>query len=258
MTPLIGISCCQKQFDDEDVVAHAASDTYIRAASEIIGGFPVLIPANGAQDDVAHLLSRLDGVILTGSYSNVEPALYGGLPHPPEMLEDPHRDGITLPLIRSAIALGTPLLGICRGFQEMNVALGGSLHQRLDGVPGRADHWTATGPVAASRCAKAHTVTVLPNTWLHSVARAREIQVNSFHYQGIDKLAPDLTVEGFASDGTIEAIRVASAPGFAVGVQWHPEYDMETDAASRRIFMSFGAAVALYCSREKPDLLYGT
>jgi putative glutamine amidotransferase len=258
MTPLIGISCCQKQFADDDVIAHAASDTYIQAVSDIIGGFPVLIPANGAQDDVGDLLSCLDGVILTGSYSNVGPALYGGLPHSPDMLEDTNRDSITLPLIRSAVALGIPLLGICRGFQEMNVALGGTLHQRLDCVPGRADHWTAMGPLPGLRHSKAHPVTVLPNTWLHSVARAKEIQVNSFHYQGIDKLAPGLAAEGFAPDGTIEAVRAASAPGFAVGVQWHPEYDMETDAASRRIFMSFGAAASLNCRRKKPRLRYGT
>ena len=258
MTPLIGISCCQKRFDDDDMVAHAASDTYIRAVSDIIGGFPVLIPANGAQDDVDDLLGRLDGVILTGSYSNVEPALYGGLPHPPEMLEDTNRDSITLPLIRSAVTLGIPLLGICRGFQEMNVAFGGTLHQRLDCVPGRVDHWTASGPVPELRGSKAHVVTVLPNTWLHSVARAPEIQVNSFHYQGIDKLAPGLTAEGFAPDGTIEAVRAANALDFAVGVQWHPEYDMETEASSRRIFLSFGAAVSLRCRRQKPTLRYGT
>jgi len=258
MTPLIGISCCQKQFDDGEGIAHAASDTYIRAVSEIIGGCPVLIPANGAEGDVGHLLARLDGVILTGSFSNVEPALYGGLPHPPDMPEDPHRDGITLPLIRSAIALGIPVLGICRGFQEMNVALGGSLHQRLDCVTGRIDHWTAMGPMPELRRAKAHAVTVLPQTWLHSVTRAREIQVNSFHYQGIDKLAPGLVAEGFAPDGTIEAVRATGAPGFAAGVQWHPEYDMDSDPASRRIFTSFGTAAALYCRRQKPDLLYGT
>jgi putative glutamine amidotransferase len=258
MTPLIGISCCQKQFDDEEVVAHAASDTYVQAVAEIVGGFPVLIPANGAQDDVCHLLARLDGVILTGSYSNVEPALYGGLPHPPDMLEDPHRDSITLPLIRSAIALGIPLLGICRGFQEMNVALGGSLHQRLDCVAGRIDHWTALGPVPQLRGSKAHAVTVLPGTWLHGVAQARVIEVNSFHYQGIDKLAPGLAAEGLGPDGTIEAVRATNAPGFAVGVQWHPEYDMETDAVSRRIFLSFGAAVSRYCRQQDPDPLYGT
>jgi putative glutamine amidotransferase len=101
-------------------------------------------------------------------------------------------------------------------------------------------------------------VTVLPNTWLHSVARAPEIQVNSFHNQGIDKLAPSLAAEGFASDGTIEAFRAIGAPGFALGVQWHPEYDMGTDAASRGIFTSFGAAVSLYLRKQKPDLLDGT
>ena len=246
MKPLIGISCCQKSFGRFAMLNHAVSDTYVRAVGDLIGGVPILIPANGSKCDIQTLMERLDGVILTGSPSNVEPALYGGDPHPPETPEDRSRDAVTLPLVRAAIELGMPLLGICRGFQEMNVALGGSLHQRLQDLPGRIDHSTPMQPLPAIRHAKAHSIRVVPGSWLHRVAQAREIAVNSLHNQGVDRLAPGLVAEGYAPDGTIEAFRVAQASGFAVAVQWHPEYDMDTDAVSRRIFLAFADAVASY------------
>jgi putative glutamine amidotransferase len=251
MKSLIGISCCQKVFGRFAMPNHAVSDTYVRAVGELVGGVPVLIPANGSQADIEALVERLDGIILTGSPSNVDPALYGGHPHPPETPEDHCRDAVTLPLIRAAIKLGMPLLGICRGFQEMNVALGGTLHQRLQDLPGRLDHSTPMQPLAVIRHAKAHSLRVVPGSWLHRIAQAREIAVNSLHNQGVDRLAPGLVAEGVAPDGTIEAFRVAQAPGFAVGVQWHPEYDMESDPVSRRIFSAFGDAVAAYRSGSR-------
>ena len=126
----------------------------------------------------------------------------------------------------------------------VEIALGGTLHQRLQDLPGRIDHSTPIVPLGRMRTAKAHALSVAAGSWLHRVAGAREIAVNSLHNQGIDRLAPGLAVEGTAPDGTIEAVRVVHAPGFAVGVQWHPEYDYETDAISRRIFEAFGEAVA--------------
>lgn len=248
MKPLIGISCCQKSFGRFAMLNHAVSDTYIRAAGEVVGGIPLLIPANGTCADMADLLERLDGVILTGSPSNVEPALYGGNPHPPETPEDRCRDAVTLPLVRAAIKQGLPILGICRGFQEMNVALGGTLHQRLQDLPGRIDHSTPMQAIAKIRHGKAHSLRVVPGSWLHRIAQAREIAVNSLHNQGVDRLAPGLVAEGYAPDGTIEAFRVVQGPGFAVGVQWHPEYDMDSDPVSRRIFLSFADAIAAYRS----------
>jgi putative glutamine amidotransferase len=243
MKPLVGISCCVKPFGTFGTPNHAASDTYIRATDSVIGAVPILLPANGGACEVATLVARLDGIILTGSRSNVQPSLYGGPPHPEGTPEDPARDGMTLPLIRAAIRAGVPLLAICRGFQELNVALGGSLHQRLQDLPGRIDHSTPMQPSSRIRVGKAHDVTVVAGSWLHQVAGARTIPVNSLHNQGIDRLAPGLVVEGVAPDGTIEAVRVANAPGFAVGVQWHPEYDFQTDAVSRTIFESFAAAI---------------
>ena len=244
MKPLVGISCCTKLFGVYGMPNHAASDTYVRATDLVVGAVPVLLPANGERADLATLIGRLDGLILTGSRSNVQPALYGGPPHPEGTPEDARRDALTLPMIRAAIAAGLPVLAICRGLQELNVALGGSLHQRLQDLPGRLDHATPMQPLARLRTAKAHMVSVAAGSWLHRVAGAREIAVNSLHNQGIDRLAPGLVAEATAPDGTIEAVRVATASGFAVGVQWHPEYDYETDAVSRRIFEAFGDAVA--------------
>ncbi len=222
---------------------HAASDTYVRATDQVVHAVPVLIPANGDKTDVETLLDRLDGIILTGSRSNVQPSLYGGPPHPEGIPEDPARDGAILPLIRAAITRGVPLLAICRGFQELNVALGGTLHQRLQDLPDRIDHSTPMQPAAKVRQGKAHTIRIIPGSWLHRIAGAAQIAVNSLHNQGIDRMAPGLVAEGVAPDGQIEAVRVLNAPGFAVGVQWHPEYDWEADAVSRRIFEAFGQAV---------------
>ncbi|HET6607153.1 MAG TPA: gamma-glutamyl-gamma-aminobutyrate hydrolase family protein, partial [Rhodopila sp.] len=216
--PLVGISCCTKQFGIFGMPNHAASDTYVRATDEVIGGVPVLLPANGPTADIETLLDRLDGIILTGSRSNVQPTLYDGPPHAEGTPEDPARDGITLPLIRAAILRGVPLLAICRGFQELNVALGGSLHQRLQDLPDRLDHSTPLQPSARVRQGKAHGIRVVSGGWLHRLAGTTDITVNSLHNQGIDRLAPGLVVEGTAPDGTIEAVRVmASQAGPAIG-----------------------------------------
>ena len=243
MKPLVGISCCTKLFGTFGMANHAASDTYIRATEQVVGAVPVLLPASRTACDIPTLLSRLDGIILTGSRSNVHPSLYDGPPHAEGTPEDPARDGVTLPLIREAIRHGVPLLAICRGMQELNVALGGSLHQRIQDVPGRMDHSTPMQANGRVRTGKAHAVAVAPGSWLHRVAGATTIAINSLHNQGVDRLAPGLIVEGKAPDGTVEAVRVATAPGFAVGVQWHPEYDWMTDAVSRAILASFGDAV---------------
>src|ERR1700704_1546180 len=196
MKPLVGISCCTKQFGVFGMPNHAASDTYVRATDLIVGGVPVLMPANGPTADIETLLDRLDGIILTGSRSNVHPHLYGGPPHAEGTWEDPARDGIPLPLIRAAIARGVPLLAICRGFQELNVAMGGSLHQRLQDLPDRIDHSSAMQPSAKVRQGKAHSIQITPGGWLHKLAGTTRIAVNSLHNQGIDRLGPGLAVGG--------------------------------------------------------------
>jgi putative glutamine amidotransferase len=252
MKPLIGVSCCNKSFGVFGTPNHAASDTYVRAVADIIDAVPVLLPACPKASDTAVLLSRLDGILLTGSRSNVQPSLYGGPPHPDGTPEDPSRDGATIPLIQGAITQGLPVLAICRGMQELNVAMGGSLHQRLQDLPGRLDHSTPMQPSSRIRTGKAHRVTLTEGGALHRLLGRREIAVNSLHNQGVDRLAPGFAVEAVAPDGTIEAMRAIGAPGFVLGLQWHPEYDWREDADSYRLFVCFRDAVE---ARRAPDRL---
>lgn len=250
MKPLIGISCCVKPFGIFGTPNHAASDTYVRAVLGPVDGIPVLLPAAG-EALVPGILPRLDGLILTGSRSNVCPDNYSGPAHAEGTPEDIARDSTTLPLIRSAIAAGVPILAICRGFQELNVALGGSLDQRIQDLPGRFDHSTpADQPMAALRIAKAHAVRLAPGTAFARLAKGETLGVNSLHNQGIDRLAPRLVAEAWAPDGTVEAVRVRDAPGFALGVQWHPEYDWQHDEVSRGLFELFGRAARDWSSRR--------
>jgi len=215
MKPLVGISCCTKLFGTFGMPNHAASDTYIQVTTEVVGAVPILIPAAGSDGAVDTLLGHLDGIILTGSRSNVHPSLYGGPAHDEGTPEDFARDQVTLPLIRAAIRAGLPILAICRGMQ----------------------------PDGRIRVGKAHRLDVVAGTWLHRLAGARSVAINSLHNQGVDRLAAGLVVEGTAPDGTIEAVRLATAPGFVIGVQWHPEYDYGKDGVSRGIFSAFGLAV---------------
>jgi len=259
MRPLIGISCCVKAFGLFGTPNHAASDSYVRVTLGPIGGIPVLLPAAG-EALVPEILPRLDGLMLTGSRSNVHPCHYDGPQHAEGTPEDPQRDATTLPLIRAAIAAGLPLLAICRGFQELNVALGGSLDQRIQDLPGRLDHSTPSDQkMPLVRVGKAHAVRLAPDAALGRLWASAGVPfdpagvpVNSLHNQGIAKLAPRLVAEGWAPDGTIEAVHVAGAPGFALGVQWHPEYDWERDVRSRAIFDAFGAACAAWAAGERP------
>lgn len=259
MRPMIGISCCVKGFGTFSTPNHAASDSYIRCTLGPVGGVPVLLPAAG-EALVPDILPRLDGLMLTGSRSNVHPDFYEGPAHAEGTPEDVQRDSTTLPLIRAAIAAGLPVLAICRGFQELNVALGGSLDQRIQDLPGRLDHSTPSDQALTRvRTGKAHAVRIAPDAQIGRVwaaagvpFRAEAVPVNSLHNQGIARLAPRLIAEGWAPDGTIEAVRVADTPGFVLGVQWHPEYDWESDRLSRAIFEAFGAACAAWAAGERP------
>ena len=196
MKPLVGISCCTKLFGTFGMPNHAASDTYIRVSDQVVGAVPVLIPANGGRCEIETLLGHLDGIILTGSRSNVHPSLYDGPAHDEGTPEDLARDQVTLPLIRAAVQAGLPVLAICRGMQELNVALGGSLHQRLQDLPDHLDHSTPLQADSRVRVGKAHRVDVVAGSWLHRAAETRTIAVNSLHNQGVDRLAPGLVVEG--------------------------------------------------------------
>jgi putative glutamine amidotransferase len=239
--PLIGVSACRKATDH--ATSHCVGDKYVDAVIEAAHGLPVIIPAVGSAIDIDALLDRLDGVLLTGSPSNLDPELYNGGPRPAGDPADPHRDAITLPLIRTCIERGIPLLGLCRGLQEVNVAMGGSLFGRLHETPGRADHRSDKTKGYALRYAPSHPVTLTPGGLLARLMDgAKTIEVNSLHGQGIDRVAPGLAIEATAPDGTVEAVTVAGAKGFVLAVQWHPEWQAAATATHRRLFEAFGDA----------------
>ena len=225
--PLVAVSTDVRQFDN--YTWHAAPQQYIEAAIAGAGVFPLLVPSFGDRLDFDELLSSVDGVMVTGSKSNVHPSLYGGDPSEANGPYDPARDATTLPLIRKAIERGVPLLAICRGIQELNVALGGTL-----------------GTEIQERFGIHQTISIKPGSCLAGVFGAGEMKVNSLHRQAIDRLGSKLQVEALATDGTIEAVSVKDSRAFAVGVQWHPEYWVKSDSASAKIFRAFGDAVRLH------------
>lgn len=242
---LVGVSAC-RQVRDAHFPGHWTAERYLRAVAEAAGAIPIQIPALGGtalSDAQLHaLLERLDGVFLTGSPSNVDPRHYDGPPSAEGTTHDPDRDATTLPLIRLAVRDGVPLLAVCRGIQELNVALGGTLHQRLWEVPGRFDHRSDKSKPLLDRYEPVHPVSLRMGGPLAAIAGAGEIVVNSLHAQAIDRLAPALQVEAHAADGTIEAVSVKSARAFAIGVQWHAEWKCTENAFSAALFKAFGEA----------------
>lgn len=222
---------------------HQANDEYIVAVRDGAGALPLLIPATDDPLPVEDILAAVDGLLFTGAPSNVAPAQYGATARPGTEL-DVRRDATTLPLLRAAIAAGKPLLAICRGFQELNVALGGSLHQHVHEIPGRLDHREPqNAPSRDVEYAPAHPVTLSPDGLLARLSGQAEAMVNSLHHQGIDRLAPGLAVEAVAPDGQIEGVSLPDAKGFVLGVQWHPEWAWAENPLSRAIFKGFGAAL---------------
>ena len=238
--PLVAVTTDTRQIDP--YVWHATPQQYLDAAVSAAGVFPVLVPSLGEHLDLDALLDRVDGVMVTGSRSNVHPLHYGQKATEANGPYDPARDATTLPLIRKAVECGIPLLAICRGIQEMNVALGGTLASEIQEIEGRSDHRGPEGPLD-ERFAIRHPVTIKPGSCLAGVFGAGDIMVNSVHRQAVDRLGPVLQVEAVAPDGTVEAVSVRGARAFAVGVQWHPEYWARSDDNSRKLFAAFGDAV---------------
>jgi len=245
--PLIGIPADRRMVGAHPF--HMVGEKYARAVLDAAGAAPLLIPSLADELGFDELLQRLDGLLFTGSPSNVEPHRYEGAPSAPGTLHDPARDATTLPLIRKAVRAGVPVFGICRGFQEMNVAFGGTLHQKLHEVPGHLDHRDDGTQPLEVQYGPAHDVTLEPGGVLHSLAASDRIQVNSLHNQGIDRLGAELAVEARAPDGVIEAFRVRDAQRFALAVQWHPEWKVMSNPFSRALFAAFGQA-----SRERASV----
>lgn len=237
--PVIGIPACRKFIPPHPF--HAVGEKYVAAVNVASGGLPLLIPALGEGLDFDSVLASVDGLMLTGSPSNVEPWRYGGATIP-EILHDPHRDATTLPLINRAVERGIPVLAICRGFQEMNVAFGGTLHQKVQDVSGFDDHREDKSQPLEKQYEPSHTVILTKGGVLEKLAGTSEVEVNSLHSQGIDRLGDGLIVEAIANDGLVEAYRVEDAPAFALAVQWHPEWRVMENPFSKKLFEAFGEA----------------
>jgi putative glutamine amidotransferase len=249
MTPLILVTTEVRPADG--YTWHAAADTYLKAIAGI-GAVPLLLPSLGERIDLEALLPRIDGVLLTGSRSNVHPDRYGVEASARYEPYDLDRDGTVFRLIPRALELGIPLFAICRGFQELNVALGGTLITEAQERPGSIDHRAPLDLPQDERFGLKHEIHFEPDSRLGALLKARCVRVNSVHRQVIDQLAPGLAVEARAPDGTVEAVRVAWAAGWAFGVQWHPEYWAASDAPSGALFRAFGGAASARAARDLP------
>ncbi len=249
--PLVGIPCCVRRVRILDY--HVVGEKYARAIARATGALPVLVPAMADELELHEILGRLDGVFFTGSPSNVEPRHYDGPPSRDGVMHDPRRDALTLPLIRMAIETGVPLVGVCRGYQEINVALGGSLHQHVQEVDGMLDHREDPALPRAAQYEPAHGLTLADGGLLATLAGGTDIAVNSLHTQGVNELAPPLTAEAWAPDGLVEAFRVTDAPGFTLGMQWHPEWEIMDNPLSVKIFAAFGEAIAAHARARDAD-----
>ena len=229
--------------------AQLCGERNLRAVAEVAGALPVVFAGAPDITDIGALLEVVDGVLLTGARANVHPTHFGTDPHPKHEPYDERRDSVALSLIEVCVARGVPVFGICRGFQEMNVAFGGSLHPEIRELPGRMNHRMPRlengeiHPDPTVVFADRHDVSLVPGGAFARLLGCETIRVNSLHGQGIDELGKRVVVEGVAEDGTIEAIRIADAAGFALGVQWHAEYDPQSNPVNRTLFQAFGRAL---------------
>jgi putative glutamine amidotransferase len=246
--PIIGVPMCVKHLDSQNF--HTVGEKYLTAIIAAAGAYPLSFPALGEAIDPAALLENLDAVMFTGSPSNVAVHHYGGAPDRADSPQDPGRDAITLPLIREAIARNVPILCICRGFQELNVALGGTLHTVIHQQPGYADHRAKTGVPFNEMYGPAHRVDFTPDGAFARLLGKTSTTINSLHWQGLDRVSDRLIVEGRAPDGVVEAVRVKDA-AFALGAQWHPEFRVTENPDSMRLFEAFGNAARERASARK-------
>ncbi|MDO0846461.1 gamma-glutamyl-gamma-aminobutyrate hydrolase family protein [Xanthomonas campestris pv. campestris] len=247
MVPLVGLPTDRSLHGQHPFLA--AGEKYVRAVVEAAGAQPVLLPSLQPSLDAGAWLQRLDGLLLTGAVSNVEPHHYSDEPSWEGNPHDPARDATSLALIPQALARGLPVLAICRGLQEVNVALGGRLHQRVHEVPGLADHREDRSAPLDTQYGPAHPVQLQPGGWLAGMSDTAQVQVNSLHGQGIATLAAGLVVEAAAPDGLIEAFR-GPGPGFLLAVQWHPEWRVTQHPFYRAIFQAFGEACRQYAAQR--------
>lgn len=239
--PIAGIICDRRMVGAHPF--HMAGEKYIAAVRDGAGAIPLLIPVLEPPISSGEILASVDGLLFTGSPSNVAPHHYGGPSFRDGVMADAHRDATSLPLLKAAIDAGKPVLCLCRGFQELNVALGGTLHQFIHEVEGKRDHREDKKADLEEQYGPAHEVRVIEGGLLSKIVRERAFQVNSLHSQGIDKLAASLHADAVAPDGIIEAVSMPGAKGFLLGLQWHPEWRWAENPVSREIFSAFAAAM---------------
>lgn len=242
--PLICVSANAIEAAHRRHLVHATGERNVHSLVRMVDCIPLLLPPVGAAMDIGELLSRVDGVVLTGGRSNVEPHHYGGPPFPPDEIVDPARDTLVLPLVRACIAARVPVFGICRGIQEINVALGGSLHYRIHQLSGKNDHRRPqhddVTPEEVYRLN--HVVKLTAGGLFQSLTGCDEMMVNSLHGQGVDRLGEGLVVEATSPDGVIEGLRYEDDTQFIVGVQWHAEWQPEEHPLSAALYTAFGKA----------------
>jgi putative glutamine amidotransferase len=247
--PIVIVPACTREIGPHPY--HAVQYKYIEAVVLGANCTPLIVPALGEALDLETMLAVCDGVMLTGSASNVDPSHYAQSLRDPSLPQDPARDATTLPLIRAALKRGIPLLAICRGFQEMNVALGGSLHQAVQEVPGFMEHRENPDDTLDNQYGPAHPVRVAPDGVMARILGSDgDIMVNSLHGQGVDRLGPGLAVEASAEDGLVEAFSAPFAPGFTLALQWHPEWLVTSNPVSMRLFGAFGLACRDYRAKR--------
>jgi putative glutamine amidotransferase len=247
-TPVVLLPSDNKLIGDHPF--HLVGHKYVNAVVRAANALPLAIPALGTESDVESLIEVADGILLPGAVSNVHPSHFNQAVRDPSLPLDPGRDGLTLRLIRAAVDAGIPLLGICRGFQEINVAFGGSLHQAVHETEGMADHREVPDQPLAVQYGQVHKVSVVPGSGLAAITGCSEFEVNSLHGQGIDRLGAGLVAEAHAPDGLIEAISVADAKAFALAVQWHPEWNVLETPPYLAIFRAFGEACRARAGRR--------
>jgi putative glutamine amidotransferase len=241
--PVIGIIGNAHVINSEYAV-QAIGVANIEAVADLTGAIPLMVPALPRVGAISDLIGACDGFVFTGGRPNVHPSLYGHEPTEKHGAFDPDRDAVALPLIRECVARGVPVFGICRGFQEFNVAFGGTLHPEIREIPGRMNHRMPPDGTLDEKFEHRHIVSLQEGGAFHQLLGAREVMVNSLHGQGILEKGGRIVIEGCAPDTTPEAIIVEAAPGFAMAVQWHPEWNAASDPVSRPLFQAFGAAVA--------------
>ena len=250
--PLIGISTNEITNFNGRQVSHSTGLRYVDAVKKFTNGIPILIPSHINNEDLDQLLSKIDGLVLTGGRANIEPHHFGGEPFPPDEPIDVGRDDIVLKMMPKCVYLGIPIFGICRGIQEINVAYGGTLHYRIHLLPDKNDHRMPRGDEVTIKeiFTLKHRIDFIKDGYFSDLIKKESCLVNSLHGQAVNTIGNNLKIEAISDDGIVEAISIPDHPSFAVGVQWHAEYEPEKNELNRCLFKEFGKACLDYSTKQ--------